>query len=64
MTDYQSFRISSVFGLALLVGAPLSLTGCANPLASFDLTGGLLYKPEIVQGNFVSSEQRLSLIHI
>jgi outer membrane protein assembly factor BamE len=61
MTDYQSFRISSLLGLALLVGAPLSLTGCANPFAFFDLTGGLLYKPEIVQGNFVSSEQRQAL---
>jgi len=61
MTDYQSFRISSLLGLALLVGAPFSLSGCANPFASFDLTGGLLYKPEIVQGNFVSSEQRQAL---
>jgi len=61
MTDYQSFRISSALGLALLVGAGLSLSGCANPFASFDLRGGVLYKPEIVQGNFVSSEQRKAL---
>jgi outer membrane protein assembly factor BamE len=61
MTDYQSFRISSALGLALVVGASFSLTGCANPFASLDLSGGVLYKPEIVQGNFVSSEQRNAL---
>jgi outer membrane protein assembly factor BamE len=61
MTDYQSFRISSALGLALVVGASISLTGCANPFATLDLTSGVLYKPEIVQGNFVSSEQRKAL---
>jgi outer membrane protein assembly factor BamE len=44
--------------MALLTGASLQLTGCALAWPSLDLDGWGLYRPEIVQGNFVSREQR------
>jgi outer membrane protein assembly factor BamE len=61
MTAYQSFRLRSALLLALLTGASLQLTGCALAWPSLDLDGLGLYRPEIVQGNFVSREQRQAL---
>jgi outer membrane protein assembly factor BamE len=59
MTAYQSFRISSALLLAL--GVSVQLMGCASHTPSWGLDSLRPYKPEIVQGNFVSREQRMAL---
>jgi outer membrane protein assembly factor BamE len=61
MTAYQSFRISSALLLALGLGVSAQLMGCASSSAVSGLDHLSPYKPEIVQGNFVSREQRMAL---
>ncbi len=61
MTAYQSFfhswRLRAVLGMAILAG----LSACSVVSSSLNLEHFGLYKPEVVQGNFVSREQRLAL---
>jgi outer membrane protein assembly factor BamE len=59
MTASLTFRVSVQGLVALLLGA--SLSGCGSLTSSVSRDTFKPFVPEVVQGNFVSSEQRLAL---
>ena len=65
MTAYQSFRnfwpLRVVLGWGVAAGLAMGLTACAGVSSALNMEHFGLYKPEVVQGNFVSREQRQAL---
>lgn len=61
MTAYQSFPFSRWLRVMLACAVAVSLSACSFVSKSLDLEHFGLYKPEVVQGNFVSREQRQAL---
>ena len=59
MTAFLTFRFSGRWLVALLVGA--SLSGCGSFSSGLSQDTFKPYVPEVVQGNFVSNEQRQAL---
>lgn len=59
MTAFLTFRFSGRWLVALLVGA--SLAGCGSFPGGLSRDTFQPYVPEVVQGNFVSKEQRQAL---
>jgi len=61
MTAYQSFRNSWPLRVSLGLAIAACLSACSGFRTSLDMESFGLYKPEVVQGNFVSREQRQAL---
>ena len=61
MTAYQSFPTLRPLRVLLACAVAWGLTACSVFNTSLDLGHWGLYKPEVVQGNFVSREQRQAL---
>jgi outer membrane protein assembly factor BamE len=61
MTAYQSFSHSWFLRVMLGLAAAVSLAACTSFSAPLNMEHFGLYKPEVVQGNFVSREQRQAL---
>ena len=61
MTAYQSFRNSWPLRATLGLAVAAALSACSVIHSSLDMERFGLYKPEVVQGNFVSREQRQAL---
>ena len=59
MTASLTFRVSAQAMVALLLGA--SLAGCGSLTSSLSRDTFKPFVPEVVQGNFVSNEQRQAL---
>ena len=61
MTAYQSFQNSWALRAVCGLAAVACLSACSMLNSSLNLATLGLYKPEVVQGNFVSREQRQAL---
>lgn len=61
MTAYQSFPYSWFLRLMLGLAVAVGLSACSMLSPHVNLEQFGLYKPEVVQGNFVSREQRQAL---
>ena len=61
MTAYQSCRNSWPLRVSLGLVTAACLSACSGFRTSLDMASFGLYKPEVVQGNFVSREQRQAL---
>jgi outer membrane protein assembly factor BamE len=61
MTAYQSFPHSRPLRVLLAAAVVVGLAACSSVNSSLNMEHFGLYKPEVVQGNFVSREQRQAL---